>query len=693
VLPVMAEDSVMDDKEHGSCPQSVQSSLRWHCDQELADRICCFNRSDAENSDHFLKTTFVEDLRRQMEREGSRTVTLFDSVMGKPVFTVPHGRTFDEFVAESEKHGWPSFRDQEVVWENVRCLADGEAVTIDGVHLGHNLPTRADTASGWSNRYCINCVSVAGRPAALLAPAPLEITKNLASAKSHLSCPIQHAGFLEKKSRHGKWQRRWWELRPPYLVYYAKKPSGSTIVGAGAESPLTDHHSDQGPHAAAESPGTPSKIASETPAAVISLASVQDCYLAGASFMLYPDIEVVGPKSGDISDREVVLVAADRQVQLRASSPNLAKLWAQALVAALWAVAHGGESVHAASSPRGGGKEAREQASRGLDEEGGDGALYDGEKKSDLERETVAMQLPPSAFVRPLAQSMEALESRFEQVEVSSAAPKSPGSDVAESWKVRTATGPPTTIGAAAVAPPSAEANPADPSMFLDGVAIPENMAGPASEPEEDERSNSMPNSIKSLVEPDKLWPPNLEVEVSVAEKDNGHPMYKTTVYWNGTEQPVCGGCHRFAVFRQLQEDLARLGLESTVELSPFANFMPPFSGTPVPLQDDPAAHQRPNSAGIEGDGVSSPIFPRTYRRTSFGIKLTDEQIRRRSKKLNSWLSSLVPDTALPLRVAMRLADFLGLQQLPYYSAWKTNQDARHDAAHQPPSLQSSPLR
>jgi hypothetical protein len=66
-----------------------------------------------------------------------------------------------QFLAESEKHGWPSFRDAEVCWENVRVLkASGEAVSVTGSHLGHNLPDSR------GNRYCINIVSVAGRPAA-----------------------------------------------------------------------------------------------------------------------------------------------------------------------------------------------------------------------------------------------------------------------------------------------------------------------------------------------------------------------------------------------------------------------------------------------------------------------------------------------------------------------------------------------
>ena len=87
----------------------------------------------------------------------------------RPLFIAPKGRSFEEFVTESRHHGWPSFRDEEVVWDNVRCLEDGECVSIDGTHLGHNLPSGGTVAStGLSrkrNRYCINLVSVAGNPA------------------------------------------------------------------------------------------------------------------------------------------------------------------------------------------------------------------------------------------------------------------------------------------------------------------------------------------------------------------------------------------------------------------------------------------------------------------------------------------------------------------------------------------------
>jgi len=63
-------------------------------------------------------------------------------VTGKPLYRAPIGRSVDDFLQESAVHGWPSFRDQEVVWENVRILKDGEAVSTDGTHLGHNLPDK-----------------------------------------------------------------------------------------------------------------------------------------------------------------------------------------------------------------------------------------------------------------------------------------------------------------------------------------------------------------------------------------------------------------------------------------------------------------------------------------------------------------------------------------------------------------------
>ena len=151
-LPIMCGEEVMSKKAHGTTETPVQENLRWNCSWKTADKICSFNRHYAEHAGYWESTTFLSEV----DREGE--TTYYDSVTGKPLFIAPRGRSFDDFVKESKSHGWPSFRDEEVVWENVRCLKDGEAVSTAGTHLGHNLPDRS------GNRYCINLVSVAGRP-------------------------------------------------------------------------------------------------------------------------------------------------------------------------------------------------------------------------------------------------------------------------------------------------------------------------------------------------------------------------------------------------------------------------------------------------------------------------------------------------------------------------------------------------
>ena len=166
--PVVGAESIMAPKAHGTAERPVQADLRWGCDRGVADRICCFNRHYAEHSgsaaaarddapkaaraplilyaararfarSYFEKTRFLADVPRDRE------VTFHDSVSGRPLFTAPRGpgRDFAAFEAESKAHGWPSFRDAEVNWDFVRCLPDGECVSVDGTHLGHNLPDRS----------------------------------------------------------------------------------------------------------------------------------------------------------------------------------------------------------------------------------------------------------------------------------------------------------------------------------------------------------------------------------------------------------------------------------------------------------------------------------------------------------------------------------------------------------------------
>lgn len=104
------------------------------------------------HSGYWQSTDFLKDI-----KDSEQPIKFYDSVTGKLLFTAPIDRSLDDFIQESAKHGWPSFRDEEVNWEYVRCLADGECVSTTGTHLGHNIPDSK------GNRYCINHVSVAGQ--------------------------------------------------------------------------------------------------------------------------------------------------------------------------------------------------------------------------------------------------------------------------------------------------------------------------------------------------------------------------------------------------------------------------------------------------------------------------------------------------------------------------------------------------
>lgn len=136
----------------------MQEKLLWDVDRAKADNICNFNRHYAEHSGYFQSTSFLQSASVKAAQKENTTMTFYDSNTGKPLFIAPKHRTWKEFIQESKAHGWPSFRDEEVIWENVRCLKDGETVSVDGTHLGHNLPD----SSG--HRYCINLVCVAGTP-------------------------------------------------------------------------------------------------------------------------------------------------------------------------------------------------------------------------------------------------------------------------------------------------------------------------------------------------------------------------------------------------------------------------------------------------------------------------------------------------------------------------------------------------
>lgn len=124
-------------------------------DESLADAICCDEKyaAYAEPNQFYAQPSI--GLFRKLNKSG--TTTFYDSVCGLPLFEAPIGRTLEEFEAETEEHGWPSFRTEEIVDGNVLIAEDGRNVYSKcGTKLGTNEPDDA------GNRYCMDLSCIAG---------------------------------------------------------------------------------------------------------------------------------------------------------------------------------------------------------------------------------------------------------------------------------------------------------------------------------------------------------------------------------------------------------------------------------------------------------------------------------------------------------------------------------------------------
>jgi len=141
------------------CMQEKQQLL-FGCEghrQQYADICCKVPQTWAEHRGFFDKQLkFFEQLESSGQSAGE--ITFYDSQCGIPLFVAPRGRSYEAFKKESVDHGWPSFRDEEVITENVIVEPghNGELYSRCRTHLGHNLPDSK------GSRHCINLMCIAG---------------------------------------------------------------------------------------------------------------------------------------------------------------------------------------------------------------------------------------------------------------------------------------------------------------------------------------------------------------------------------------------------------------------------------------------------------------------------------------------------------------------------------------------------
>lgn len=155
------------------CKGPIQSNLKYNVSDRLASEylpfrfplgttlaqaICCdgYWEAYAEPKDFYSLPSV--DLFGRLE---AGVTTFYDPVCGIPLFRAPVNRTLAQFEADTASHGWPSFREGEVVTENIIVQPEsGMAFSTCGTHLGTYFPK----APG-GPRYCIDLTCVSGHAA------------------------------------------------------------------------------------------------------------------------------------------------------------------------------------------------------------------------------------------------------------------------------------------------------------------------------------------------------------------------------------------------------------------------------------------------------------------------------------------------------------------------------------------------
>jgi hypothetical protein len=126
--------------------------------EDLVTAICCDSafKPFAEPTGFFQRP----DVNFFGVLDSSAVTTFYDPVCGIPLFNAPVNRTFADFKADTEEHGWPSFRAAEVIADHVKIdTATGEVLSACGTHLGSYLPDEQGP------RYCMDLSCVSGQKA------------------------------------------------------------------------------------------------------------------------------------------------------------------------------------------------------------------------------------------------------------------------------------------------------------------------------------------------------------------------------------------------------------------------------------------------------------------------------------------------------------------------------------------------
>lgn len=165
-------------KDFDSCSGAVQPNLRYNisgrmqptvpvavgADESLAEAVCCDKRVAAFAEPQFL---FQAPDIQLFTRMSEGVTTFYDSVCGVPLFRAPVNRSRADFEADTNEHGWPSFRAEEVVQEHVRIdKMTGYVTSSCGTHLGSYLPDSKGP------RWCMDLSCIAGNPASDVASKP-----------------------------------------------------------------------------------------------------------------------------------------------------------------------------------------------------------------------------------------------------------------------------------------------------------------------------------------------------------------------------------------------------------------------------------------------------------------------------------------------------------------------------------------